>query len=96
MDAGASSGAGVLVHGSGEPTPSREQGQIAQQSDIKKSDKAKPPALTAPNPKPEATPKLVEQSTAHWVIQQALPVTVEGKPANLGIGLTVVGHSSAS
>jgi hypothetical protein len=51
--------------------------------------------LLFPNDKPEAETKLVDQGMGHWVIKKKLQIDVAGKPATLGISLTVVGHAIA-
>ena len=53
--------------------------------------------LLFPNEKPLDTPTLVEKENDHWVLMLKEPIIIEGQkaPAGLGIGLTLVGHSSA-
>jgi len=47
--------------------------------------------LLFPNNKPKPKPELVDHGMGHWVIKVVLHVDVSGKPASIGIGLTVVG-----
>jgi hypothetical protein len=53
--------------------------------------------LLFPNEKPEETPKLVDKGNKTWVLTLKEPVVVDGQKAQgaLGIGLTLIGHSSA-
>jgi len=53
--------------------------------------------LLFPNENPVPTPQLVEKENNHWVAMLREPLAVEGKKesASLGIGLTLIGHSSA-
>ena len=51
--------------------------------------------LLYPIEKPEDTPKLVDKGMDTWVLTVKQPVTVEGMKSELGIGLTLIGHSSA-
>jgi hypothetical protein len=53
--------------------------------------------LLFPNEKPGDVSQLAEKENNHWVVMLKEPVTVEGKsaPAGLGIGLTLVGHTTA-
>jgi hypothetical protein len=50
-----------------------------------------------PNDKPPDTPTLVAKENNHWVVMLKEPVTVGGQKASagLGIGLTLIGHSTA-
>jgi hypothetical protein len=53
--------------------------------------------LLYPNEKPEVAPKLVDKGDNTWVLNLAEPVSVGGKKAmaGLGLGLTLVGHTTA-
>ena len=51
--------------------------------------------LLYPTEKPEDTPKLVDKGMDTWVLTVKQPVTAEGMKAELGVGLTLIGHSSA-
>jgi hypothetical protein len=53
--------------------------------------------LLFPNEKPGDGPKLVEKENDHWVAMLKGTVSVGGQktPAGLGIGLTLIGHSTA-
>ena len=53
--------------------------------------------LLFPNEKPPDAPQLVAKENNHWVVMLKEPVTIDGKKAgaDLGIGLTLVGHTSA-
>lgn len=52
--------------------------------------------LLFPTPKPPDVPKLTKEADDHWVARLALNLEVKaGPPAKLGLGLCVVGHSSA-
>ncbi len=51
--------------------------------------------LLFPNEKPEDTPKLVSKGSDTWVLTLKEPVTVDGQKAGLGVGLTLIGHSTA-
>ena len=51
--------------------------------------------LLFPTAKPASKPELADQGMGHWVIRQELKAEANGKPAKIGIGLTVAGHSSA-
>ncbi len=51
--------------------------------------------LLFPNEKPKPELKLSDEGMNHWVLRQTLQAEVGGKPAAVGIGLTVAGHSSA-
>jgi hypothetical protein len=53
--------------------------------------------LLFPNEKPEDAPKLLDKGSDTWALALKRPVTVDGKKADggLGIGLTLVGHTSA-
>jgi hypothetical protein len=53
--------------------------------------------LLFPSEKPGDAPKLVEKENNHWVAMLKEPVTAGGQkvPAGLGIGLTLIGHSTA-
>ncbi len=51
--------------------------------------------LLFPNEKPTPQLKLADEGMGHWVLRHTLPAEVAGKPATIGIGLTVAGHSSA-
>jgi hypothetical protein len=53
--------------------------------------------LLFPNEKPEETPKLVSKGNNTWVLTMKEPVSVDGKkvPEALGIGLTLVGQTTA-
>ncbi|MER3415594.1 MAG: hypothetical protein C4297_05205 [Gemmataceae bacterium] len=46
--------------------------------------------------KPQAQPHLAEKQDEHWVLEIQLKADAHGKGAVLGIGLTVVGKSSAA
>ena len=53
--------------------------------------------LLFPNEKPPDKPSLVEKENNHWVVMLKEPVTVQGQkaPASLGIGLVLVGQTTA-
>jgi hypothetical protein len=53
--------------------------------------------LLFPNEKPLPKPQLVEKETNQWVLMDKEPISSPGQkgPANLGIGLTLIGHSTA-
>lgn|SRR5579871_290222 len=53
--------------------------------------------LLFPNDKPVDKPSLVQKENDHWVAMLKEPVAIQGQPApaGLGIGLTLVGHTSA-
>jgi hypothetical protein len=52
--------------------------------------------LLYPNDKPEATPALVDKGMDTWVLNIGLPLENEGKKGDalLGVGLTLIGHST--
>lgn len=52
--------------------------------------------LLFPNPKPEDGAKLVKEMNDHWIVKHYFTLDVEGKPARLGFGLTVVGRSATA
>jgi hypothetical protein len=51
--------------------------------------------LLFPQTKLEEKPQVVDEGKNHWVLRYVLSVQVDGKPAKLGIGITVAGHTSA-
>jgi hypothetical protein len=51
--------------------------------------------LLFPASKGSIKTELTDQGMEHWVLKHALQADVNGKPAPLGIGLTVIGHSAA-
>ena len=53
--------------------------------------------LLFPNDKPSDKPQLMEKENNHWVLMLREPVTVDAQKAaaSLGIGLVVIGHTSA-
>jgi hypothetical protein len=51
--------------------------------------------LLFPNEKPTPQLKMADEGMGHWVLRHTLQAEAGGKPATLGIGLTLVGHSSA-
>jgi hypothetical protein len=53
--------------------------------------------LLFPNEKPLPTPQLAQKENNHWVVMAKEPVSVSGRKeaASLGIGLTLIGHSTA-
>src|SRR5262249_1010476 len=53
--------------------------------------------LLFPNESPQPTPQLVEKENNHWVVMLREPVAVDGQKAQigLGIGLTLIGQTSA-
>lgn len=50
--------------------------------------------LLFPNTKPDGSLRLAVKENDHWVLNYAAPVVVDGKKSMLGVGLTVVGHST--
>jgi hypothetical protein len=52
--------------------------------------------LLFPIAKPDANPQIADQGMDHWVIRKQLQLEANGKPATMGIGLTISGKSSAS
>jgi hypothetical protein len=53
--------------------------------------------LLFPNDNPPAGPQLVEKENNHWVVMLKEPLIVGGQkqPMELGIGLTLIGHTTA-
>ena len=53
--------------------------------------------LLFPNENPPAVPQLVEKENNHWVAMLKEPLIVGGQkqPTELGIGLTLIGHTTA-
>ena len=47
-----------------------------------------------PNIKPENAPQLVSKENNHWVLNYKATISVGGTKTTLGVGLTLVGHST--
>lgn len=50
--------------------------------------------LLFPNTKPDSTLQLAAKENDHWVLNYPAAVVVDGKKTVLGVGLTVIGHST--
>src|SRR5437667_236052 len=52
--------------------------------------------LLFPNEKPEDTPKLADKGNGHWALMVEAEAVAGGQKTSLGLGITLVGQSSAN
>jgi hypothetical protein len=88
----------LLVSAKSDAKPDLLETKRLQEMSIKSIGGSHPGVLLLfPNEKPADKPSLIEKENNHWLVMLKEPVTIQGQqtPNGLGIGLVLVGHTTA-
>jgi hypothetical protein len=82
-------------------TDDKDPGPVASAKDLQeqstKTTGGSHPAimLLFPNNQPTNAPQFVDKGMGHWVLNVKEPVVADGQKGTIGLGLTLIGHTSA-
>jgi hypothetical protein len=88
----------LVISAKDDPKPDLMETKRLQETSAKAMGGSHPGVfLLFPNESPLPTPQLVEKENNQWVVMLKQPLAVQGQrePAGLGIGLTLIGHTTA-
>ena len=88
---------GLLVPASDDKAPERLADAKTLMEMSTQASKTGHPAvfMLYPNSKPAAMPQLVDKGSNTWVLNWKADAKAEGQKAELGFGLTLIGHTTA-